>query len=261
MPIGVCGWTIRDYIFTEKQTRETLKKIADMGYKGVELGQREFWTPAQQKEALDEYGLQAITIDGDLANPEEIIKKAEIVKCSSVCLKSIPGNMMGSPEGFMAYAEMVNKLAEPYKGTGIHFIYHNHAQELRNFPELDGKTGLDILIENTDPDVVWFQIDVHWLVAGGGDPVQWLKKLKGRTSIIHYKDYGIDFRCRETSLGNVPRQFLEVGQGNINWEPITKACYENGIEWFSVEQDQTARDPFTSLQISLNYMRDKLNIE
>lgn len=260
MKLGVCGWTIRNYIFTENQTLDTLKKIADMGYQGIELGQRDFWTPGQQQDALDKYGLKAITIDGDLTKPEEIKEKADIIGCQSVCLKSIPGNMMGSAEGFIAYAEKINELVKPYKGSGIHFIYHNHAQELRNFPELNGKTGLELLIENTDPEVVWFQIDVHWLAAGGGDTVQWLERLKGRTGIIHFKDYGIDFRCQETYLGYVPRQFMEIGQGNINWPPIVNACRDNGIEWISVEQDQTARDPFTSLKISIDYMHDKLGL-
>ena len=164
-------------------------------------------------------------------------------------------------DGFYAYAEELNRLAEPFRGTGILLQYHNHSQEFRNFPELNGKSGLQILIENTDPELMAFELDVFWASAAGCDPVEWIEKLRGRIPVIHYKDHAIDCASEVVSLGEVPRMFAEIGQGNLNWKAITAAARDAGVEWYNIEQDQTKRPVFESLQISIDYMRDVLHIQ
>jgi sugar phosphate isomerase/epimerase len=109
---------------------------------------------------------------------------------------------------------------------------------------------MDIMVRETDPEGVYWTLDTHWLASGGVDIVHWIKKLKGRIPIIHFKDYGIDGGA--TKIENVEKCFAEVGQGNINWPPIVDAVKETGIEYVIVEQDICKGDPFDSLQISFN---------
>jgi sugar phosphate isomerase/epimerase len=149
----------------------------------------------------------------------------------------------------------MNKIAEPFKGTGYRLQYHNHSQEFRNFPQLNGKAGMAILIEETDPDIIMFELDTHWVAAAGGDPVQWINKVSGRIPIIHYKDYAFDWKAEDTGMGSVYKLYAEIGQGNLNWPAITEACKAAGVEWYIVEQDRTTRDEFESLKISIDYMR------
>ena len=91
--------------------------------------------------------------------------------------------------------------------------------------------------------------------------MEWIEKLKGRIPIIHYKDYAVDCASEIVGLGDVPRMFAEVGQGNLNWKAITAAARDAGVEWYNIEQDQTKRPVFESLQISIDYMRDVLHIQ
>ena len=160
-----------------------------------------------------------------------------------------------SVEGFKTYAAQMNKLAKPFKEAGFKLQYHNHSQEFRNFPQLNGKPGMDILIEETDPEAVLFELDVHWASAAGCDPVQWIRKLKGRIPVIHFKDYAIDWKSEATDMGAVPKRYAEIGQGNINWPPIVEACREAGVQWYCVEQDRTVLDEFECLRISIDYMK------
>jgi sugar phosphate isomerase/epimerase len=168
-------------------------------------------------------------------------------------LDPIPGEMMNSVDGFKAYAERINKWAKTFKGYKL--LYHHHAQEFRNFPELNGKNGMQILIEETDPQTVVFEIDTFWASGAGADPAQWILKVKDRIPVVHFKDYAIDWKCQDTDLGHIGYRFAEVGQGNINWPAVVDACRQAGVQWYCVEQDRTTMDEFESLKLSINYMK------
>jgi sugar phosphate isomerase/epimerase len=256
MPIGVVGYTVRFRTFTAEQIEETYKKIAALGYDGMEngLGGR-VMSPAEDLALLDKYGLKVADAYGDITKPDEAMKMAEAYGVKILGVGSVPGEMLNSPEGFYAYAERMNKLAQPFKAAGYRLQYHNHSQEFRNFPSLGGKSGMAILIEETDPEAIAFELDVHWMTAAGADPSQWIRKVKGRIPIVHFKDYAIDHKAEDVGLGSVPKRFAEVGQGNINWPPILEACKDAGVEWYCVEQDRTQMDEFASLKLSIDYMR------
>jgi len=256
MPIGVQGYTTRYRVYTAELIEEAYKKIAAMGYDGVESGLGGWELGAEKDiELLNKYGLKVADIYGDVSKPDEVIKRAQMYGVNIVGLPSIPGEMLHSVDGFKAYAQKLNELAKPYKGTGIKLQYHNHSQEFRNFPQLNGKAGMAILIEETDPDMVVFELDVFWMSAAGCDPVQWINKVKGRIPIVHFKDLAFDWKAEDGGMGQVYRRFAEIGQGNVNWPPVAEACVNAGVEWYVVEQDRTVLDEFECLKISIDYMR------
>ena len=256
MAIGVVGWTTRFRTFTPAQLEATYRKIAELGYDGPEtcLGLRAGLHWKDDWKLIKKHNLKVANVRGDIDKPDETKKKADTMGVDIIWLDPIPGEMMNSVDGFKAYAERINNWAKDYKGYKL--LYHHHAQEFRNFPSLNGKTGLQILIEETNPETVVFEIDTFWSAAAGADPAQWILKLKNRIPVVHFKDYAIDWKAEDVSLGHIAPRFAEIGQGNINWPAALDACRAAGVEWYCVEQDRTAIDEFESLKMSITYMKE-----
>lgn len=132
--------------------------------------------------------------------------------------------------------------AKKLRDAGLQFVYHNHKLE---FERYDGRTAMDLLLEETDPDAFHFELDTYWAQAGGADPAAWVRKLDGRMKVVHLKDMAIVQDAQH---------FAEIGEGNMNWDAILDACRAIGMEWYIVEQDVCRRDPFESLAISWQYL-------
>ena len=258
MAIGVAGFTTRFRAFNKAQLEATYKKIAKLGYDGPEnlLGATAGIPWEDDWKLLKKCGLKVADCRGGDYNtePDKIKKMADTLGVNICWLNPIPGEMMNSVDGFRAYAEMINTWAKGFKGYRL--LYHHHAQEFRNFPELNGKNGLQILIEETDPEAVVFEVDTFWASGAGADPAQWILKVKNRIPVVHFKDYAIDWKAQNTDLGHIAPRFAEIGQGNINWPSVVEACREAGVQWYCVEQDKTTLDEFESLKMSIAYMKN-----
>ncbi|MCL2708900.1 MAG: sugar phosphate isomerase/epimerase [Defluviitaleaceae bacterium] len=262
MPIGLAPYTIRFNVVSKESVEEAYRKISEMGYRGLEggLGRGQGIKPEDDVKLLAKYGLSVCDVYADASNPAEAMKLARAYGTKYVCVGTVPGGMMMTADGFKAYAAQLNKLAEPYAKEGFMLSYHNHAQEFRNFSELGGKTGLEILIEETDPKGVCFVLDVFWASAAGADPAHWLRRLKGRINLAHFKDYAIDDQTSISGFEMIPWRFAEVGRGNINWKAVVEACGYAGVEWYCVEQDFTRGDAFACLKTSIDFMRGELKL-
>ncbi|MDA0746274.1 MAG: sugar phosphate isomerase/epimerase, partial [bacterium] len=149
----------------------------------------------------------------------------------------------GGADGFTRFAQEASEVARKLAAAGLAFGYHNHSFELERFGD---RTGLQILMEESDPDVFQMEIDTYWIQHGGGDPAAWIRKSKHRADLVHVKDMAM--RGRE-------QLYAEVGEGNLNWPAILDACNEAGTRWYIVEQDTCQRDPFESLGISLKNLQ------
>ncbi len=134
---------------------------------------------------------------------------------------------------------MARRLAQ----AGLGFVYHNHSWELERS---DGRRILDILYEESDPQVFLSEIDTYWIQHGGGDPAAWIRRLQGRAPVVHLKDMAVR---------DGKPTFAEVGEGNLNWPAILAACREAGVAWYIVEQDTCPGDPFDSLALSFRNLR------
>lgn len=246
MRIAAQLYTLRDFLKTPEDIDRTLQKVSEIGYKAVQVsgmgpvGNEEF------KAMADKYGLTICATHvgyDDLVNRiDEVIEKHKVWDCKYVGLGSLPKKYQTSREGYSAFAREASEIGRKLNEAGLKFIYHNHDFE---FAKYDGKSGLDILFEETDPEAVDFELDVFWVQAGGGDVLEWIRKAKGRMKVIHLKDYVV--------TPDRERRFAEVGEGNMNFRGILQACEEIGVEWAPVEQDLCyERDPFESLTISYN---------
>jgi len=262
MSIGLAPYTIRNNVFNEAQVKAVYGRLHDMGFDGLEggIGPRYGLSLDEDIALLSQYNLTVCDVYADPNKPDEAMKTAEAYGTKYICIPTLPGDMMLSVDGFKAYCEHLNNLAKPFAAAGFKLSYHNHAQEFRNFAALGGKPGMEILINETDPSGVCFVLDVFWTSAAGADPAYWLRRLKGRTDLVHFKDYSIDDRSYDMEIGSIPWRFAEIGQGNINWQAVVEACREIGIEWYCIEQDFTRGCAFDSLKTSIDYMRNELGI-
>ena len=142
---------------------------------------------------------------------------------------------------------LTNRLELGLKEAGIQLGYHNHDFEFEKFPGCK-KTMMEIFYEETDPECVCAEIDVHWVTRGGGSPVYWIHKVAGRMPVVHFKDF--------VRYEGEPR-FCEIGEGNLDWAAIIEACRATNVRWYSIEQDQPfpGRDIFESVKISFDNLR------
>ena len=139
--------------------------------------------------------------------------------------------------------------AKAIKDAGLRFSYHNHSEE---FLKVDGTNELEKMMAVFAPDEMAFTLDTHWAHAAGADPIQWMKKLKGRIPCIHVKD--IELYIDENKVRQL--RYGIVGKGNMNFEGILAAADESDVKYGLIEQDDCyGADPFECLKESLAYLR------
>ncbi len=239
-------FTLRNFTQTAEDLAQTLKKVKDMGYQAVQVSAIGKIDPATVKAMADDNGLKiCIThtaYNRIVGDTENVIKEHKLWDCEYIGLGSMPTEFRSGKDGYISFAKEMSKYARILKDNGLKFAYHNHKFEFQKF---DGVTGLEILFNESDPDVFGFELDTCWVQAGGADPVDWIYKVKGRMGVVHFKDLAIIDNEQMTA---------EIGEGNLSWGPIIKACRETGVEWYAIEQDRCLRDPFESLAISLKYL-------
>ena len=254
---GATVFTVRDYANDKGQYEKTLKKIKEIGYESVQCGTPPFLGEPEHKAMLDAAGLESCSAYAGLEqmrDDPEALKKAvaaaKIYGVKYICVGTLPDEQRESIEGYKRYAADLNKLGKEMGKDGLGIMYHNHALEFYSFG--GGRHGMDILFEETDPSLVFFNLDTHWLASGGVNPADWIYKAKGRLPIIHFKDYAIGGGAE--MVEGVCKRFAEVGEGNLDWQSIVKACHETGVGYAVVEQDICNRCPFDSLKISYDNM-------
>ncbi|MFW6264860.1 MAG: sugar phosphate isomerase/epimerase family protein [Bacillota bacterium] len=244
MKIAAQLYTLRDYLQTAEDIDNTLQKVKKIGYDAVQVSGLGPIDPQDLKKIVDKEGLTIcathIGLERMKNDLEGVINDHKLWGCKYVGLGSMPNEYRADKESYIKFAKEASEIARSLKENDLQFVYHNHNFEFRKFGD---KTGMDILFEESDPEVFDFELDTYWVQAGGADPVQWIKKLAGRMKVVHFKDMLIS--------PEIEQRFAEIGEGNLNWPAIIEACKEIGVEWCPVEQDNCyEKDPFESLKIS-----------
>jgi sugar phosphate isomerase/epimerase len=238
---GAQLYTIRDYAKTPEAINESLKKIKEIGYTTVQasgLGP----IPAEELAAMARsHDLQIVITHTPytrfVEDLDEVIKDHHTLGCGIAGIGGLPEQFRNA-EGYAAFAKTFMAIADELGKNGLKFSYHNHHFEFQKF---DGKLGMDILMEQTNPETFLFTLDTYWVQAGGADPSVWIRKLKGRVDAIHLKDMTI-----------IDKQQImtEIMEGNLHWPEIFKASEEAGVKWYLVERDSGPTEAFDSLRIS-----------
>src|SRR5690606_11659306 len=147
------------------------------------------------------------------------------------------------------YKELISfleKAGEECRKEGITLCYHNHDFELERLS--DGRTALESIFDDVSPENLETELDIYWLAKAGENPVEWIKKYQNRTPLVHLKDMTTDEE----------KFFAELGTGGVDVEAVLNIGEEANVKWWIVEQDASRKTPFESIEISINYLKEKL---
>ncbi len=247
--IGLQLYTVRDKL--NQDFDGTLQRLASIGYNSLEaagynLADGTFYgmAPNVFSEKVKALGMP---LNGshsvfELVDAEKVFTNAAEAGCPNVMYAYLPEEFRQNIDGYKATAEKFNQIGEVGKKFGIRFGYHNHAFE---FEPMGGKNGMEVLIEETDPALVTFEIDLYWVTRAGLNPVDFIKKYPGRFEIYHVKDM----------VKSEDMFFAPVGTGRIDFERIFAVKDIAGMKLLFVEQDRFRDyDPFDSVELSYNYL-------
>jgi sugar phosphate isomerase/epimerase len=268
LPLGLQLYSLRELLPTDFDG--TLKAIAAAGYTEVEAAGFYAMSAQDFKQSMDKAGLRCVSAHYPLnmlqPNLENVLNYAkdaglQYVVCSSPSLKD-PSKVKVSPkdpgyheawvqaftvDDWKWNAEQFNQIAGRVKGFGMKFGYHNHTTEFHKV----GKTvGYDVLIQQTDPELVTFEMDCGWVAVAGYNPAEYLTKYPTRISMLHVKDF--DLKSRKE-----PLQSTELGHGTIDYRPIFEAAKKGGhITHYFVEQEEFDMPPLEAIKIDAEYMQN-----
>ena len=256
---GLALYTVRDAM--GENAKETLKAVADDGYKNIEganYADGKFYnmTPAEFKAYLDELGLNPVSTHQGSVTMENADQMMADVKAAGFEYFVVPVPPMGMFEFNMEnrtmnmkgtaadLAKILDQLGEKASAAGLKLLYHNHDFEFK--PNADGVVIVDYLLENCNPELVNFQMDLYWVTKAGADPVAYFEKYPGRFKIWHVKD--MDDQGR----------FAPVGKGTIDFKRILDNKELSGMEYYMVEQDMTfdGLQPLEAIKISHDGLKE-----
>ena len=248
--LGAQLYTVRSSMQTPSGIKNSLKKVADIGYRAVQLSGQGPIDPRELARMIEDNDLTVAATHMNwqrfLNDIDAVIEEHKILNCRHSAIGGIPEDYR-SLEGLDRFLSEVGPVAETLRAEGIDFSYHNHSQELARYGD---QTWLEMLYSRSDPELLKAELDVYWIQAGGGDPALWIEKIGDRQPLLHLKDMAV--------LSNRQQRFAEIGQGNMNWDRILESARNVGARWYLVEQDSCYdRDPFDSLAISYHFLKGR----
>lgn len=241
---GVQLYSFRDEM--AKDAMGTLKKIAAIGIKEIESARSDKGLyyglgPKDMKTACDDLGMQLtsghVALDNNFQNTMEqaVASGQEYVICSSLPSKG------QTVDNYKKVAEEFNKAGKACKQLGLKFGYHNHEYE---FESDNGTVLYDILMDDTDEDLVHMELDLGWVVVAGKDPLDYFKKYPGRFPLWHLKDMNMD-----------TRESTEFGKGGLDIATMMAHQKESGVKHIYIEQEEYASTPLESMKENMEFLR------
>jgi len=235
----------------EKNPRNALKLMADIGYKYIEGGVPDQLNASEYRSILDENKLKSIALGGGIeelqSNLDNFLETANIlgskyIICYWPWLSSEKELDIKAVENA---ASRLNSLGKRIHQSGINFAWHNHDRE---FTSINNTLVFDLLMEKIDPQYTTVQLDWYWAAKAGQDPVQLFKKYPGRFELAHVKDMN----------NNNNRGITCAGNGIIDLKRIVSNAELGGVKYFIVENEQ-AVDGLACAKGSYNYLKGILN--
>ncbi len=260
MILGAQFFTLRESCQDLKGLEESMKKVADMGYRSIQLSGVCKYEGDWAMEKAHENGLTIdIThydYDKICNDTENTIKQHDAMDCKCIGIGCSP--YLKNQEGFDRLCREIAPAAKKIANAGHKLMYHNHHWE---FAKLDnGKTFIESLCDRFPSDELGITLDAFWVQAAGGDVIQWMKKLHGRIDRIHFKDMSV--HIGEELYDMDCRRIAPIGDGIMNYDAIIEACIDENIEIGYVELDDCyGEDPFACLKKSYDYLSTRYGLK
>jgi sugar phosphate isomerase/epimerase len=246
---GIQLWSVREAM--AKDPKGVLATLANNGYKLIESFDGEkgmFWgmSALEFKSFLADNNLQMKTAHCNMNDNFE--KKADDAKLIGMEYLIYPWEGPSKTiDDYKKLAEDFNKKGEYLKKIGLKLAFHNHDY---TFKKLEGQFAQDVLMQNTQPDLVHYQMDMYWVVTAGQSPIEWLKKYPNRFTLCHIKD-----RIKNEPTTNTNASCV-LGTGEINYPQILSTAKTLGMKYFVVEQElYNEGTPMQCAEINAKYMK------
>lgn len=254
--VSIQLYSVRDKLNNGADLNNVLKELAQMGYTGVEAANYndgKFYgkTPAEFKRAVEAAGMKVLsshTTKGLSAEELASGNFAESMKWWDQCIAAhkaagmtyIVTPWMDVPKtvkDLKTYCNYYNEIGKKCRQNGLKYGYHNHAHEFQKVE--DKVVMLDYMLENTNPEDVFFEMDVYWVVRGQNSPVDYFTKYPGRFTVLHLKDH------------------REIGQsGMVGFDAIFKNADKAGVKHIIAEIEKYSCPVEESVKQSLDYLLD-----
>jgi sugar phosphate isomerase/epimerase len=255
--LGLQMWSLR---FTAKESMPAALDVAKkFGFTELETGDGGSLTMEQFNTEMKARGLVPIGIHiqydalkKDLAGS---IRSAKTIGARYIVVPWVPQG----PEGFTedlahATAADFNAWGEACNAAGLKFAYHPHGYEFTPSAVGHGETVFDVLMRETKPELVTYEMDVYWAFYGGADPAKLMEKYPTRWSLMHLKDMRIGAPTGLSVGHSPPTDIVPLGTGQIKWAPVLRTAQKVGIKYYFIEEEGT--EPLVAIPISLKYLHD-----
>lgn len=245
--VGLQLYTVRKEM--NKDLEGTLQKVAQIGYKEIELaGYRPgaFYgkSPKEFSNIASDLGLHIVSSHNGFSpdRAEKIIEDNVALGVQYTVQPYLGNTLRKNLDDYKKLAEQFNKYGELCNKAGLRFAYHNHNFE---FIEMEGKIPYDLLLQETDTNLVGFEMDLYWIKKAGYEPLDYFSKYPGRFILWHVKDM-------DPKTGN----YTEVGSGNTDFKSIFQQAQNSGMEHYFVELDNSVKPALESIKISFDYLNN-----
>lgn len=248
--IGIQLYTIREEV--RKDFQGSLKKLSSLGFTTIETADytnRQFYgqSPADFKKTVLDLGLNPLSchLNVNLDTINMVIEDARNAGLKYIVIPWIPEEKRKTLDDYMRLADELNKMGAIARREGMKLGYHNHAFE---FNKIEDKIPYDLLLQNTSPENLFMELDTYWVVYGGYNPIDYFSRYPGRFELWHVKDMA-EGKDREST---------EIGSGTLDFPGMYEKAERAGMEYIFLEQEHFNMDPWSSLEISIAYLK-KLN--
>ena len=248
---GLQLYSLRDVIFTDPKA--VLKQVAEFGYTEIESYEGDlgiYWgmKNTEFKAYMDDLGMELVASHFNMnADLERKVDEAAAVGVKHLICPWI--GPQESLDAYKAFADSFNRAGEICANAGIRFAYHNHDY---SFKPIDGVMGQTVLLDNTDPKLVDFEMDMYWVAVANEDPAAWMQRYPGRFTHAHIKDKG--------AAADGGNESVTLGTGSIDFATLIAAGKTSGMTTFIVEQEQyTGTTPMDSARENALFMKKILN--
>lgn len=250
--VGLQLYSLRDSF--GKDVEGSLDKVKNLGFKYVELAGGTYGKDTEEfKKMLANRGLVMVAGHFDYNkfkdDPEGIAKYAQSLGLKYAGVAWIPHSDPFNMAQALEAAEVFNNAGKVLAKYGIKFYYHNHGYEF--YPWMNGKKLMDLLMEKTDPNYVYFQMDVMWVLFPGEDPAAWLEKYPNRWILLHLKDLKLGVEG-SLAAGTDTKNDVVLGTGQVDFTKVLRAAQKAGVEYYFIEDESPT--PEQQLPLSLDYL-------
>ena len=253
--ISLQMYTMREHTKDMAALDSTLGKLKEIGFEILQYSIPQHFDAKEVKKLFNKHSLKNDSVFCPVLFLEEksgsIIEQCEMFNTKYVRVESIPNGLSSTAAGYKMFAHYLNEVTGELKKNGIKLLYHFHAFEFKRFGD---KTGIEVFLEESDPEVIQIIPDTHWIQSGGKNINEFFEKYKDRYDYVHTKDFGIG------DMGSTwearPIKFAPVGEGNLDWEAIISQLKSYDVKSYAIEQDDCyGRDKFECVKSSFDFLK------